>query len=471
MTTALWPTISHQDVAAPAPRTWAFAVWRALICCLLFSIIFLPEFVRDGVSEPSLPYAKVAGGFRFIDLAILFVVFGHVVALGCLRTKVMRFPRSLVLPGLAFLGCIGVAICYGRSRGGSNFFFDWRGLALGIGLYFVWSLCLRNSRDVAAAIRVFAVYMAARIALLYVLYLAGYRDTLAGVPIPIFDGPVLSCTVFTGLLAFRYSESSRGASRLLWSCLAAAAYMFVLLCFRRTYWGELAVGTCILLLLQKRNRIRNVVLLVGMVALAAVILGASFSSRIQSIDVTRGDGEFSADNANHVYDLMDAWYQVRQSPLMGIGVGTSYSTWHIRNWKTESVMVHNAPLHVWLKYGITGLICYLWFHIALLRWLYRRSQAATSRDTAFLGAAFAYLAAQFAMTLGFAPWPYSELQLTTLISFILAAAATADQHQLFRSGIQNSSAVRCSGRAGLQAGVKGTFTEKSSAAEVVDLSG
>jgi O-antigen ligase len=282
---------------------------------------------------------------------------------------------------------------------------------------------------------------------------------------------VLSCTVFTGLLAFRYSESSRGASRLLWSCLAAAAYMFVLLCFRRTYWGELAVGTCILLLLQKRNRIRNVVLLVGMVALAAVILGASFSSRIQSIDVTRGDGEFSADNANHVYDLMDAWYQVRQSPLMGIGVGTSYSTWHIRNWKTESVMVHNAPLHVWLKYGITGLICYLWFHIALLRWLYRRSQAATSRDTAFLGAAFAYLAAQFAMTLGFAPWPYSELQLTTLISFILAAAATADQHQLFRSGIQNSSAVRCSGRAGLQAGVKGTFTEKSSAAEVVDLSG
>lgn len=429
MTTALWPTIPHQDVA---PRTWAIAFWRALICCLLFSIIFLPEFARDGVSDPGLPYAKVAGGFRFIDLAILFVVFGHGVALGCLRSKVMRFPRPLVLPGLAFLGCIGVALAYGRSRGGSNFFFDWRGLALGIGLYFVWSLWLRNSRDVAAAIRVLAIYMAARIALLYVLYLAGYRDTLAGVPIPIFDGPVLSCIVFTALLAFRYRESSRGASRLLWSCLAVAAYLFVLLCFRRTYWGELAVGTFILLLLQKRNRIHNVVLLAGMVALAAVILGASFSSRIQSLDVTRDDSEFSADNANHVYDLMDAWYQVRQSPLMGIGVGTSYSTWHIRNWKTESVMVHNAPLHVWLKYGIAGLICYVWFHIALLRWLYRRSQATTSRRTAFLSTAFAYLTAQFAMTLGFAPWPYSELQLTTLISFILAAAATADSPPLVR---------------------------------------
>ena len=30
------------------------------------------------------------------------------------------------------------------------------------------------------------------------------------------------------------------------------------------------------------------------------------------------------------------------------------------------------------------------------------------------------------MTLGFAPWPYSELQLTTLLSFILAAAFMGD---------------------------------------------
>ncbi|MFZ0312112.1 MAG: O-antigen ligase family protein [Candidatus Korobacteraceae bacterium] len=422
MTTALWPTNSCPYVA---PRAWTLTFWRALISCILFSIIFLPEFVRDGVSDLSLPYAKVAGGFRFIDLAILLLVFCHVVVLGCLRGKVVRFPQPLMMPGLAFLGCIAVAIAYGHSHGGSNFFFDWRGLALGIGLYFVWSLWLRNASDVAAVLRVFAVYMAARIGLLFALYLAGYRETLAGVPIPIFDGPVLSCIVFTALLAFRYRESCRGASKLLWSGVALAAYLFVLLCFRRTYWGELAVGTFILLLLQKRHRIRNVVLLAGMVAVAAVILGASFSSRMRSLDVTRDDSDFSADNANHVYDLIDAWYQVQQSPVMGIGVGTSYSTWHIRNWKTESVMVHNAPLHVWLKYGIAGLICYVWFHLALLRWLYRRSTTVTSPHPTFLAAAFAYLTAQFAMTLGFAPWPYSELQLTTLISFILAAAAAA----------------------------------------------
>jgi hypothetical protein len=430
MTTALWPAISRSDISGLAPRAWAVRFWRALIFCLLFSIIFLPEFARDSLNDPSLAYVKLADGFRFIDLAILLVVFCHVAALGYRRSRVLCFPRPLLVPGLAFLGCIAIAIGYGRSRGGNNFFFDWRGLALGIGLYFVWSFWLRNPFDVAPAVRLFAIYMAARIGLLYVLYLAGHRDTLAGVSIPIFDGPVLSCIVFTGLLAFRYRENARGGKKVLWFCLAVAAYLFVLLCFRRTYWGELAVGTLILLLLQERNRMRNILLLVGMVAVAGGILGASFSSRIQSLDVTHDDTEFSADNANHVHDVMDAWYEVQQSPVMGIGLGTSYPTWHIRSWKTESVMVHNAPLHVWLKYGIAGLICYLWFHVALLCWLYRRSRRAASRHRTFFGAAFAYLAAQFAMTLGFAPWPYSELQLTTLMSFILAAAVTADSQLL-----------------------------------------
>ena len=85
--------------------------------------------------------------------------------------------------------------------------------------------------------------------------------------------------------------------------------------------------------------------------------------------MTSADTEFGADNADHVLDIADAWDQVRQSPVMGIGLGTSYPTWRIKNWKTESVMVHNAPLHVWLKYGLAGLVCYLWFHLALLRWL------------------------------------------------------------------------------------------------------
>jgi O-antigen ligase len=426
MTTAPYLTIPQQELGWARSRNWAAAWWRALILCSLFSIIFLQEFGRDAAGNTFSPaYAKLVGGFRAIDVAILVLVFAHLVALGCLRRTVVRLPRQLVIPGLAFLGCIGVAICYGKSRGGSNFFFDWRGLALGMGLSVVWSWWLQNAFDIHAAVRVFAIYMAVRIGVLYVLYLTGYQEKLAGVAIPTYDGPVLSCIVFTGLLALCYRESAGSSfAKLLWSCLAAAACLFVLLGFRRTYWGELAIGMVILLLLQKRHRLRRIALLAGVAVVAAGILGAAFSRRIESLDVMRADTAFSADNADHLYDLLDAWYQVRQSPVMGIGLGTSYSTWHIRNWKSESVMVHNAPLHVWLKYGLAGLLCYLWFHFALLRWLYRRRNAPGA--TAFFSAAFAYLAGQFIMTLSFAPWPYSELQLTTLISFIVAAAVAAD---------------------------------------------
>jgi len=415
-------------------QRWAYALCRALVLCAAFSIIFLPEFSREGGEGLSPVYGKAVAGFRFIDLLILLVVLCHLVALGCLRSKRVSFPRALALPGLAFLACIGVGVCRGYLRGGSNFFFDWRGLALGIGLFFVWSFWMQDRDDVAAAVRVFLVYMGLRLGLLYLLYLCGYRDTVVGVSIPIFDGPILSCIVFTGLLAFRYQESAaRWSSKLAWASLATAAYLMVLLCLRRTYWGELAIATVLLLFLKRRNRTRSFMLLALAVAIAAGLLGSSFSGRLLSLDVTQDNTQFSADNADHLHDLMDAWYQVQQSPVLGIGVGTSYATWHIRRWKPESVMVHNALLHVWLKYGLAGLLCYLWFHLALLRWLYKRAKTAPPSAQAFLAAAFAYLAAQFAVTLGFAPWPYSELQLTTLTSFIVAAAVMAGRNLALRS--------------------------------------
>jgi len=430
MTTAQLTASRQQvDYGTAARFGWAYSTFRAGVLCFLLSVVFLPEFSHEG-SETSLAiYNKAAGGFRSIDLLILFVAWCHVVALGCIREKRVRFPARLAVPAAIFLACIAFAVGYGAKQGGSKFFFDWRGLALGIALYFAWTFWIQDALDAEAAVRVFAIYVGLRIAALYGLYLAGQRDSVAGMSIPIFDGPVLSCIVFAGLLALSFQDSARDwVSKLGWGVLGLGAYLFVLLCFRRTYWGELAIGSMILLLRKKHHRLRSIILVAVALCVAAAVLGSSFSSRLRSIDVTQDDSRFSADNADHVNDLMDAWFQVQQSPILGIGVGTSYSTWHIRNWKSESVMVHNAVLHVWLKYGIVGLACYLWFHIALLMWLYRGSTSGRAENRAFLAAAFAYMTAQFAMTLGFAPWPYSELQLTTLMSFIVAAAVASQNN-------------------------------------------
>jgi len=429
-----WRATQPSEPAASSHlRRWPIACWRALILCALLSVVFLPEFLHEGNGPgDSFVYGKAVAGFRLVDLGILALVLAHLAALALSRQCIARFPRTLAAPGAAFLLCIVAGIAYGGLHGGTNFFFDWRALALGVGLYFVWIFWIRTPGDVAHAVRILALYMAVRIALLYAMYLSGRGDTLLGIPIPTFDGPALSAIVFTALLALRYQESCASSiRRIFWVALAAAAYLIVLLCFRRTYWGEIALGTGVLLLLQPGHRVRNFVIVATMFGIAALALGKPFADRLQSVDVTQTEGEFSADNSDHLDDLQDAWDQVRASPVMGIGVGTFYSTWRIRNWKNESVMVHNAPIHVWLKYGAAGLACYLWFHIALLRWLYTRSRRAQRNEVAFLQVAFAYLTAQFVMTLGFAPWPYSELQRTTLMSFIVAAAvASASALQL-----------------------------------------
>ncbi len=410
---------------APRKANWSWAACRGVVFVFLFSLIFLPEFRQDGWGDiASSLYAKVDGRFRLIDVLLASLIVLHVLGLACSRTRHLHFPRNLTLPGMGFLAALAGGIVYGTMRGSTNLFFDWRSLALGIGLYFVWSFWIQTAADLHTAVTLFAGYMAIRILVLYGLYLAGSGEILQGVRIPTFDGPTISAIVFTALLCLSYHNSALGKrQKLVWLAVAGAACVMVLLCFRRTYWAELAVGAAILLLLQRRHRGRSLLKLAVIVGLAVAILGPLFFSRMRSFNFAQTSSQFSDDNTDHVDDILDAWDQVQQAPLLGVGVGTPYPTWRIRNWKSESVMVHNAALHVWLKCGITGLVFYLWFHIALLSGLKARAVAPTQGTAAFLAAALAYLSAKFVTSLGFAPWPYSELQLTALISFLFACIA------------------------------------------------
>ena len=191
-------------------------------------------------------------------------------------------------------------------------------------------------------------------------------------------------------------------------------------------------------MLQKRRRVRKLLLTMAMVAIVAATLGPTFYERMQSLNFTNGESEFSQGNPDHVGDVLDAWEQVRQQPLLGMGLGRSYPTLRIQDWKEESVMVHNAPLHVWLKYGLTGLACYMWFHFAVFRRLHQRYRALSPEDQIWPGIALVYLAAQFAVSLGFAPWPYSSVQSVTLISLVLAVAITGTSqcnYQPYRSSL------------------------------------
>ena len=240
-----------------------------------------------------------------------------------------------------------------------------------------------------------------------------------GMRIPLMDHP--SALV---LAALRVVDLRGASNRWRWLPLvfSAGAMLLVALCFRRTYRVELVIGLALLAVLSPSRRIRILALPLGIALIAFLAMGRSFTDRLSSMDFTQDDAPYSEDNSDHVGDLLDAWDQVRAAPVMGIGLGTAYPTWHIRNWKEESVMVHNAPLHVWLKYGLLGLGLYFAYHLALFRCLRLHGKRSPPRHHAIINAMLAYLAAQFIVSLGFTPWPYSAVQSTNLIAFLLAVA-------------------------------------------------
>lgn len=409
-------TATRENIAARISRI-------AVIFCLL-SLVFVAEYQQSGsTATKSIFYMVVGGGFRIIDVIVLCLALVHGFAVGCSRKSPRMFPRNLTLLISVFCVAIVVSMVYGTERGGQNLFFDWRAIALGIAFYLIYRFWTRNVSDARAAVIAFALVVSLHIGSVFYSYLAGQGASLLGIRIPLFDGPSISAFVFAALLGLAmFSGDSPSRHRWLWLTLSAGAMLLVALCFRRTYWAELVVGVGMLAFNARGRRLRTFALPLCMVVVAFAAMGTSFTDRLSSIDFTRDDVPYSEDNSDHVGDVLDAWAQVRAAPLMGIGLGTSYPTWHIRNWKEESVMVHNAPLHVWLKYGLLGLVLYLAYHLVLLRCLCKHAKTSPPQHRAAINAVFAYLAAQFIVSLGFTPWPYSAVQSTNLIAFLLAVA-------------------------------------------------
>ena len=364
------------------PRRGSVHLARVAMLGCLLSLIFFPEYVQglgDPASKSSL-YSAVMWGFRVIDLLVLLLFLTHAFALGCSRRRAQGLPRKLFLLLAGFGAAIAVSFVYGAQHGGRNLFFDWRALALGVALYVVYRFWIHTEAEARMAAQVFAFVMAVRVAVALGAYFAGHGDSLLGVRIPLFDGPTISAAVFTALLGLRLSARDSNCSpRGLWLLLSGLSALLVMLCFRRSYWAELGIGALILALTSSRHRLRNFMLPAGLALAASLAMGPALWERLASVNFTQWDAPYSGDNVDHVGDVLDAWDQVRASPWMGIGLGRSYPTWRIRNWKDESVMVHNAPLHVWLKYGLLGLGLYLAFHLCLFRCLRSASAAPAAR--------------------------------------------------------------------------------------------
>ena len=414
-----------------SPFGWA-------VFLVLFSVIIPREAAGIDSQSPSWIYLKAFGDFRWIDVMV-FSVLGLVAALriGSNRFFKLHAPKDMGRWSVLFGSAIVLSMVHGSLAGGTELFFDWQGLAVGFAFMLVLYQLVRTRPGAVrvAALALIAVLVGRAVYQLANFFAGTSGVTLQGVRIPVFDGPTLSNTVFVliaaGCIAVGWKRGPFSA-RLLCGGAAMVALVLVVLAFRRTYWGEAFVGLVAILLVFNKRRLSALLTVVALAVALLPYLPGEFRLRAESANPFAADeNRYTETNDDHLNDLRDAWDVIKQDPVLGYGLGRPYETERVQNWKFTSWGVHNAVLHVWLRYGALGLISFLALHLATLRWLLRLSRRfhPDSFERWWVIAGFSYITATLVVSLFASPWPYGASQNSMLILGVVGTAF-ALQNQL-----------------------------------------
>jgi hypothetical protein len=399
---------------------------RLIPVLLCFPLMFVVEFER--VPTTWLYAVKVGPGLRVADVCVIGLAALQWAA-ARQRVAVLRLPRELAGPALLSLGAWSLALVYGAMTGGTQLFYDWRNVALGGVVAWIVAAGVRTRDDLFFMWKAFLSFCAAFSLYSLVRYASGAGVEVFGLgSIPLYDQQTLVVLSFAGILAFSLWLSNARLGRVSPLAYGLPCIVVVLLSMRRIPWAELAIGLGLTFLLQGNVRRRLQALAVmGLIATVAVVaLGPSrLGPRLQSFNpFARGTPEAST-NQDHVNDILDAWDIIKASPVLGIGLGKAYRTNRIAAWKTESTLVHNGPLHVWVYYGLLGLVAYVSWHVGFFAFLLRlrRRWHAVASETkpliyALLGGVLAWSVAVFLGRLTFLSPIYLSLQQMIVIGMI-----------------------------------------------------
>jgi len=421
MTTKIWSRLALRDrlgfVALVAIATW----------------MGREHSTPDG--PPTLWYR----GGRVFGIPMQYVVLAAVVAvlIPFVRSRTMPFPiektmRYLKMFGWLIAGGIAILISFSGALVGdaNNLFIDWRNIAV------VMAVTWAATRWLGG--REWAGIMLLDLAVVYGLlsigplfgFAFGRGSVSLGTTIAIFSSEILTLSAFgaivtTAVWVFGLNSFPRWYAHLVIAASVLSS-LLVALSFRRGYWliWVLGVGTVSLLGVRRAGVQRAAVPL----AMASIVIIGSviafgtgnLALRLASFDpdADARTNAFAATTSDHVNDIADAMDVIWASPITGLGMGVTYQTNRISAWKTESFVVHSAPVHVWLKFGVLGLIAYLGFHYAWIRASFRRLDSVVS--SVVMTATGVFVASEIVATL-FATWPYGRFQVSIHHGILLAA--------------------------------------------------
>jgi hypothetical protein len=350
--------------------------------------------------------------------------------------------RDLGILRLAVLAwaVIGFAIAVAIIRGSPELFADWRNLLITtITSVFAAKFLASQPWRRIALVDLAILYGVLSIPTL-IVYALGEGNSLLGVRTTVFDAPTLYTAGFAAMTAawfYLLPNPSHGRSRAaLLNVAGIASSLLILLSFRRSFWVAWAVGLGTILLISMRVKQHRGIRLYGallglgvLIVTAIVVLGTeTIGARLESF-LPSSTGQFSATNEDHLNDIVDAWHVVERDPILGLGIGNTYETNLIADWKTESFEVHSAVLHVWLKFGLAGAVAYLVFHVGVIR------AALRSRELVPIAAFFV---AELAAT-AFGTWPYGSFQMSVFHGLLIALLVTNHDWPTSRFTSQGSS--------------------------------
>jgi O-antigen ligase len=306
-------------------------------------------------------------------------------------------------------------------------FGDWRNLATGLLFAFgLWSTVVRTDRDCFRFAQIFVAIMAAYGADQLLQYASGGGEIAFYGRTTVGDHATLEFMVAAVGISMAMLRLRR--TRLLWWAGIAIGTSVVALAFRRYAWVELAVVFAAFVLLSGASRRRYLLAITGVAAVCVVTVGLTWSSldwggRLASIDpsLTRAQNVYATTNQGHINDILDGLDEVRAHPVAGLGVGVLYHGSRTAQWKGDAGMVHNAPIEVWIKFGLLGLGVFLATYVILFRDIWRRRNRGRICDVLAFGAG-AFLLGNFVIIATVYSWPFGAWEKGILIFAVIAMA-------------------------------------------------
>ena len=434
-------TTVQRRPAAPAvpiaqPAELGRFVWWCFATLILFCAIYFHSKTDPGIRfavkhsgltnyGPSWWTQQKFGQFTPGDVAV--IAFAYVGFVERLRSG--RMAMSSRMAWLLGLGTTAVlmGVAAGLYHETGSPFGDWRDLAIGLLYAFaLWSTVLRTDRDCFRFAQIFVGILVVYGIWQLIQYASGGGEIAFYGRTTVGDHATLEFMVAAVGVSMALLRTNR--TRPLWMAGIAVGTAVVVLAFRRYAWVELATVFGAFILFSGVNRRRYLVSIAGLAAVCLITVGLTWSSldwggRLASLDPTqtRADNVYATTNQGHINDILDGFDEVKAHPITGLGVGVLYQPRRTAQWKGQAGMVHNAPVEVWIKFGLLGLGVFITVYVILFRDIWRRRNRGRICDLlAFGGGAFLLGNAIVIGTVY--SWPFGAPEKAILIFALIAMA-------------------------------------------------